>query len=267
MSEQTFVSLLPADAVESTGLPLDDADVILKSARFEMWNYNGQQAAGPALHIVFIDGEDKSHDQYYSAGKAEKSVPSDDGKYLLPTGDQKGLNKATKAFAFLASLFNADAAGINALLADGDVSKLDGLRAHIIAVADKDKDGTVIKNAKGYDRTTLVVSKIIALPGQKPGGAKKGAATPAAKTTTAAPAAGGGIDPALDAKAAGYLLQILAERGGSVAKKEVPTLVFQAANNAKDADKAKLTTLVFKKEFLEAHPEFTVENDAVSMAA
>jgi hypothetical protein len=148
----SHVSLLPADAVEGAGLPLDDVDVIIKEARFALWNYNGTQAEGPALRVIFVDGEEKSHEQYFSAGKIEKSVPSDDGKKLLPVSDAspKGLNKSTKAFTFLASLFNADPA-VGTLLADGDVSKLDGLRAHVIAAADKNDKGETIKNAKGLE--------------------------------------------------------------------------------------------------------------------
>lgn len=264
MSEQRIASLNPADFIEG-GL-LDDADVIVKEARFALWDYNGQAKQTAALRVVFVDGEDKTHEQYYSAGDPERYVPSDDGCSLIITGTSSGLNKTSNAALFITSLVNADAK-VGELLAGGNISKIDGLRAHVNRVAQQKRAG-LAGSDDGKNRTILLVTKIIALPGQKPSGAKKGGApTPAATASKAAPAAGGGDASELDGKAAGYLLQILAERGGSVAKKEVPTLVFQAANNAKDPDKAKLTTLVFKKEFLDAHPEFAVEGDTVSMAA
>jgi hypothetical protein len=259
----SHVSLLPADAVEGAGLPLDDVDVIIKEARFALWNYNNTQAEGPALRVIFVDGEEKSHEQYFSAGKIEKSVPSDDGKKLLPVSDAspKGLNKSTKAFTFLASLFNADPA-VGTLLADGDVSKLDGLRAHVIAAADKNDKGETIKNAKGYDRTTIVVSKIIALPGQTPkaaaAGKKAAAGAPAAP---AAAAAAGNAE--LDAKVAEIVLGVLAEQGGTVARLKLSPLVFKAAG--KESNKQAIVTRAFQEDFLKAN--FGYDGTNVSMAA
>lgn len=266
MSDQQFVSLFPEDAVEGAGLPLDDADVILKDVSFVLWNYNGTQPDGPALRVVFVDGEDKEHIQYYSAGKIEKSVPSEDGTKLLPVNleSPRGLNKSTKAYAFLTSMLNADP-GVRALLAEGNVKKLTDTRAHVQAVADKEKDGTTKKNAKGYDRTTILVSKIIALPGQKPAaaGAKAAKATAAAPAAAAAAPANSDIDDAT----VGYILGVLAANGGSVAKAQLTTKVFQAANAAKDANKSPITTRAGQVEFLKGRSEFSFDGTTVSIAA
>src|SRR3990167_1802900 len=203
MSETRTASLNPADAVQ--GGFLDDADVIIEGASFAIWDYNGKGKATTALRVAYKDGDDKLHEQYYSAGSPERYVPSDDGKKLLLTGTATGLSNQSNLVKYLTALVNA---GFPVDKLGDDVSGLVGLRAHVNAVS---QPRTNMQNEGDKDRTILLVTKIIALPGQKPGGGVSKAAggagkTAAAKAVPAAAAASAPTDDEVAERVIGYIV-------------------------------------------------------------
>jgi hypothetical protein len=249
MSEVRYASFNPEAFVQG-GTLLDDADVIVRNPRITHFTYPGGKSTTTALVLEFEDAESKKHEQPYSIGQPEKFAPSDDGSKVLLTGTATAINKSSNFAQFIASLINS---GVPvSLFQTDDIKAIDGLRIHVNAVAQKDKSGNVVKNDKGYDRTVLLATKLIALPGEKPksGGAK---ATAGSKPAAAPAQAAAEVSDELADKAVRYLSTIAGEQGGSVPRAKVSTLVFQAAMKAKDDAKQQLMKVVFDEGFLKAN--------------
>lgn len=234
------VSLRPSDAI-SGGL-LDDVDVHIDKARYEIFDYQGKSDPAPALvlHCTLEDGEE--HTEALSVGRATDWQPSDDGKELIPVGQATSLRDKCKAILFLQSLVNA---GFDEeLLADGDPSVLDGLGVHLTRVTVDYKGLEKRRDAEGreQDFTVLNVSKINYLPGEggKKGGGKgkkadgggkgggKGkAASGSGKGKASAKSESAEPDTDLDEAAEGALMTALAESGGSIESRAIPTKVYK----------------------------------------
>lgn len=271
MSEVRYATFDPEAFAVGGGL-LDDADVLVKSARFQHFSYPGSNEVTTALMTILEDAEGKIHEQPYSVGNPEKFAPSEDGSKVLLTGTANSINAKSNFAQFVKSLI--DAGVPRTLFQTDDIRVLDGLRVHVVAVAQKDKDGKTIKNAKGFDRTVLLASKLIALPGEKPTAAAKTTAPKGTKAATgapatakapAAPAAGVEVTQEIADKAVGYIAQVAAKQGGTVARSKVSALVFQLAMQAKDSDKASLPKLAFDKDFLAANSERAVESTVANV--
>jgi hypothetical protein len=263
MSEVRYATFDPEGFAVGGGL-LDDADVLVKSARFQHFTYPSGEVT-TALMAILEDAESKVHEQVYSVGDPEKFAPSEDGSKVLLTGTANSINAKSNFAQFVKSLI--DSGVPRTLFQTDNIGVLDGLRIHVVGVAQKDKDGKVIKNAKGFDRTLLLASKLIALPGEKPAAAPKTAAPKATKAATGAPAtasapaapAAGPVSQEIADKAVQYIAQVAVKQGGSVPRAKVSALVFQAAMVAKDTDKASLPKLAFDPDFLAANSGRPVE--------
>lgn len=241
------LSFNPNDAVQG-GL-LDAADVIVRAARICMWDYNGKAKATTAIRVQFEDGDGKLHEQYYSIGDPERYVPSEDGTQVLPTNGATGLNTSSNGYQFMKSLVDS---GVPADFVTTDISKIDGIKLHVQQVAQPKRAG--LSDQK--DRTILLATKLIALPGQSPvKGGSKGSANATAPAAAAASVSGDVADKAII-----YISQVLAANGGTVPRAKVSQLVFQAANTAKDSDKAALTKIVYDEKFLAENSGRPVEN-------
>lgn len=272
MSEVQYASFDPETFVAGGGL-LDDADVIVRNPRFASFTYPGTSSTTTALMTDLEDAEGKLHEQPYSVGDPQKFAASEDGQKVLLTGTATSINAKSNFAEFAKSLVNAGVP--RTLLQQASVEGvkvLDGLRIHVVAQVQKDKSGNAIKNSKGYDRTLLLATKLIALPGEQPK-ANQAASKPAAgapkatKTAAAAPAvASAPVSEELADKAVQYITQVAGEQGGSVARAKVSTLVFQAAMKTKDADKQRLTSLSFDEGFLTANSGRPVQSGDVMVA-
>lgn len=254
MSENKTVSLRPTDAVQG-GL-LDDADVTVTGARFDFFTYSSGQSGVGAI-LDFEDADGKTTEQFYSAGDANKFVPSDDKTRLLITGNATGLNKSSNTYELLSSLVSSGFPEDK--LADGNIGAIVGLKAHVNRKAmPKSKDSD-------KERSVLVVTKIHSLPGETTakGGGKKAAGTKAA----AAPAAAASSE--IDAEATGVVIGLLAENGGSIERSKISQLAFQKLQAEKNPNKSKITTRVFAEDFLKSLAESGVEYDGktIKMAA
>jgi hypothetical protein len=176
----SYISLSPDDATQG-GL-IDDIDVVIIDAATCEWDYNGQAAAGPALAVQFEDRNHVTHDQYYSAGRAEDWAPTPDGCGFQAVSGKTGFNNSTNLMKFFDSL--AKEGFPKDLLAAGNVKAIIGTDCHVLQV-EQDRKG-LVRTGKNADRksTTLLVSKIHSLPGtdnKKPASAT----APAGKSTAA----------------------------------------------------------------------------------
>ncbi len=258
MSEARYATFDPEQFAVGGGL-LDDADVIIKSARFAHFTYPGSGKTTTALVVTFEDAEGKAHEQVYSIGDTDKFAPSEDGSKVLLTGTATSINAKSNFAQFAKSLIDA---GVNrTLLQTDDIRVIDGMRLHVLGVSQKDKDGKAIKNEKGFDRTLLLASKLLALPGEKvtakpAAKTTKPAATGApatAKATATAPAAGEPPSQEVADKAVQFISQAVVKAGGTVKRSSISPLVFQAAMIAKDPNKQSLPKLAFDPAFLAAN--------------
>jgi hypothetical protein len=166
----------------SKGGKVPDGDYTIKSVTCEMFDYQGKTALGPALCFVFDDGSGSTHEQYYSAGSAELLVPSDDKKRMVhPRGETSKWSEGSNGSLMLASLMKAGFP--KERLTGDDVTVFNGTKVTITAVAQpkrglaNEQEGKVIS----------LVTKVLALPGEKKAPPRPPAATTAA--ATAAPAA------------------------------------------------------------------------------
>lgn len=258
---------------------IDDADVVIQSARFATWDYKGQ--VNPpvlALKLELRDDENQVHEDYLSAGDLKFFVPSSDGRKAIPVGSQQKLNLNTNAVEFLISLMNADTRGQLAAKIKGgdDISVIDGTRVHIVRKAQKKRAGLVIQAAEPQpgqlpgqpqrEKRVLTVEKVLAYPGEAVGAAgavaapAPGAITPAtaapgvvaaAPATAAAPAAPAGSEAVMNA-ALGTLFTILGEAGGSIKKAQIAGKVFSNADVKlmAAADRNSLLGMIVRDDFL-----------------
>jgi hypothetical protein len=228
------ISLAPSSFVAGGGL-LNDEDVTITDAAFSLWDYQGKSAVQvPALGIEFTDADGKAEEQYYSCGKIDHFVPSEDGKSLVPVADKTAISNQANAALFLGSLVNAGLP--EDILAAGDITRLVGAKVHVQRVP-QPKRSTDDPGAKAKE--ILVVTKILALPGEtgKPKGLTKagtagvkpnGAAT---KTTAPAPvAAAAAADTSeLDTATTEAVIEVLGANDGTVALKALPAKIFAAS--------------------------------------
>jgi hypothetical protein len=227
-----YISLSPDDFTQG-GL-IDDIDVEIIDAASCEWDYNGQQAAGPALAVQFQDPNGQTHDQYYSAGKAEDWSPSEDGHGFISVSGKTTVNTSSNLAKLFASM--VEAGFPKELLASGDVKVIIGTKCHVNQVAQERKG--LIRTGKNADRpsTTLLVTKIHSLPGAD----TKSPAKAAGKATTTTKAAGGKANGAaaattaasgnadMDEAIVGALIAALGEADGPLPKKAMVQVVFKA---------------------------------------
>jgi hypothetical protein len=247
---QQGASLRPGDFAQGGGM-IDDVDLTVKQARFVLWDYDGK-VANPtlALKLDLEDDDGVVHEQYYSAGDPKHFVPSNDGTRAVPTGTKSALSGSSNMFLLIASL--TDSGFPEDQLSD-DVSVFDGLRGHFIRVPQPKRTGLPTQpGADTRDKTVLVMNKLIAMPGATVKG-KKAAGKPNGQGgKAAAPAASAAATTDLDEKAQDVVMSVLADRDGSVAKKDIASAAFKAASDVDAKTKAQIAKLVYTDEFLNA---------------
>lgn len=247
-------SLKPSDAVEGGGL-LDNVDVMWKEVLFEMWDYNGTQAASPALKVAMELDDGGEAVQYFSCGKAEDWTPSKDGKKLVPIGGARGLNKASNFMILLDSLIKADFPEDK--IGD-DCSVFEGLEAHMVRVPAPKRPGLAPAKARAdgrtYERTNLVVDKILKLPWEKKGATSKSTS----KEST-------GVDDAVAEKTTAAILEIIEDLGKPITKQQLAGKVHTKLSKEKDKDAMAAAQLANKDDFLNNGP-WSFEKGMVSQA-
>jgi biotin carboxyl carrier protein len=263
VSTQKYASMATEDLKEGTGL-FDNVDGRVTAFKLTKEAPEGYAAEGNPIFAylyLLLDGtqpeDERKVSQSYSLGAmaGDNFDISEDGYGLIPKNDDAAIRKDSKYGTFISVL---ETSGFpKPILQAGDMSKVIGLYGHWKRVADKERNFSEDQRTRpGQKKTkfppsTLVCTKILALPGE----AAKTAAAPATATATA-PASTASATPVsaddLDTQVGGYLLQVLAEKGGSVQRAQLTLLLSKAAMkepNRQDiarrgADEAYLATMV-----------------------
>jgi hypothetical protein len=241
-SNRTPISMKPSDA-ESGGL-LDDVNATITKAEATTWDYNGQADPGPALKITLKADDGGEAEQYYSAGKMERVVPSEDGTCFYPAegASSKGLNNNCNAMTFLLSCTDQ---GFPEEKMENFTS-LVGLYAHFNRVPQKERAGLDDPNKK---KTILVVTKIISMPWEKKGrvAAKTSPAeTSSVVTTTAATVNGSAV---LNNEAIAAVVAALIKANGPIEVTRLGLAAYQAGD-PKSPNRKHLIKHVLTSEFL-----------------
>lgn len=175
---------------------LDDVDATIISCKTGEYTYTNSNTVANGL-IVAFDGPDGEHIEFYSSGKA---APTEDG-----TGFDVKLDMKSKAKQFIDSLLALKFPNV-----DTDVRVFEGAKVHVNRkalpkMAGIDKEGD-------KDKTVLLVTKIIALPGAKgatrPSGVQAGQRTTA--TTIATSKSAASANGEIDAAAIATVLELVA---------------------------------------------------------
>jgi hypothetical protein len=253
-----FVSLNPDNA--SQGGLIDDIDVEITDALAVLWDYNGQQAAGPAMAVEYTDVNGGQHIQYYSCGKSEDWMPHESGEGFVPVSGKTGFNNNTNINMLMDSLVKA---GFPKESLTGNVKVIVGTRCHVKQQI-TERAG-LVRTGKNAQRppSTLLVTQIHQLPEGVGGGEVSGVAgtaatvpAPASKANGVAPAGGQAAMAAapvgdLDSDIQGWLLEALSE-SPVIEKKDIVKTVFQKANTAgkSAADRNKAVIRAGQQDFL-----------------
>lgn len=202
-----------SEAIETSSSFIQDADVRVVAAAWNVFDFNGKgkktdhnpTGANLALALTVrplaAETEEEDETYQYTGSYISKFAPSEtaDGTPLTEVGQAgqyvvlaegstaSGFLKNTDLMTFLKELSNAQFPEDRIPeRADGFV----GMEGHIKRVPQKKKDGTVSLNAKGYENTLPIFTRILKFPWEKAKGtapAAKGGAKPvvATKTTVA----------------------------------------------------------------------------------
>lgn len=259
------VSLNPEHAI-SGGL-LDDVDVEIITARFEIYDYEGKGDPAPVLLLKLKTEDGEEHKEALSVGKIADWQPSDDGKELQAVGNATSLRDKCKAILFLQSC--ASAGFPPDKLEPGDASVLDGLGFHALRVTVDYRGLEKKRDAQGreMDFTVLNCSKINYLPGEKKGGKGAAAAKSSGTKKKAAPAsapAASGADLDIDSAAEAALLELLIEVDGEIQAKMIPTKIYKKLTDVKN--KNLVLKRSYEEDFLSGERPWTYEDGVVKLA-
>jgi len=264
---------------------IDDIDIEVIRARFVLYDFEGKSdGEKTCLCLTMKDLDGNEHPSYYSAGDPQYFVPSEDPKNedlngidLVAVGEKKIINGSTNCAVFITSLFNAGFP--EDLMEQGDVRVLEGLKAHVNRVAQPKRNNLPKKDGQKADPTVLVVTSILALPGESKPVTKtaaktaattkpNGAAKPAAKATaqTASPSSGAEVDQDLLTELTGEIIGLFAEKGATEMKRVDITKGLFSSIDKTNPNRNKLIQLAGQEPYLKAIEGFTFDGSKLSQA-
>lgn len=243
---------------------LDDVDVLWENVQCEMYDYGGKSDAAPCVGADLIAEDADPVRQYWSVGSADNWEPSEGGSYMVPVGKDSAFRKGSNIFLMLKSL--EEAGFPMERLNDGDITILNGLRAHMVRKPAPKREGFGQSMRRGEDgkereAKVLLVERIISLPWDEeaPAETKKpkgkaapkasGKAAPKASTkpdtdSTTSDDAGGSVEQ----EAKDLLTQLVIDGGGNVAKKDIPSAAFKILGS--NPHRNSILALLFKDAFI-----------------
>lgn len=246
MAKQTEsgASLRPSE-MSAGGALIDDADVTIKSATFELYDFNGKAQSKACAALTLVTEEGEEHVEYLSAADPKHFMPSADNTRLLAVGDKTGLNNNSKFALFVISLINA---GFPEADVTDSIDFLDGLRVHIKRKA-APKSWSSMKPRGGSNDREATILEVTEILDNKPAPKGKGGA---AKTTAKAGGKKAAAADDLDAEVTTFVQQALEAAGGEITTKAlVPSLYRLVTGDNKKA----IVKRAYEAEFLQAGME------------
>lgn len=253
MTEQQQGSWNPEDFTE--GGFFDDKDCTIVEAGVVEFDYQGKQDPVCALMVSFradeADEDEKDRTEYYKIGALSDFTPNAKKTQYVPTGTKRAMNKGGKAALFIRALKDKGFQ-LSKLGGPDGVKALEGLHVHVNNVPMpkfKSKDGTESK-----DSSVLVITRIYDEPAagggkkQSGGASKKAASKPAADS-------GAGSDE-VSSRAEEVVVEVIAEKGGTVAKAQLTAAAFQKIPSSEGKVRNAVVGLISKEDWLgdEARP-------------
>lgn len=250
-------SLKPSDAFQ--GAFLEDVDGTIKDAYMTMHVFEGENSfsnePSPGFMIV-VDTDDGQEPitAFFKMGSAQNWIPNEDKtglKYIGPTrkdGKQPGFSAKCKGMIFLTSLVNNQYP--ESAITDNIKETLVGLKCHFDNVVKEAKDKSIGKDGK-YNVT--IVTKIYELPPHVKGNGKKASPKTNGKTSTSAASTASASSPDdIQDKAIGWMVKVLSNNPEGLLKTKLAPMVIQDPDLKGDPDQMKISTVVFRANFLEA---------------
>lgn len=235
-------SMNPDDMSEG-GL-VDNVSATWKECRFELGYGPGRQqgADAPTFHITMdVEGGEEA-ESYYSCGKASDWEPSPDGTELIPIGAAAGINKSSNLGLLIASLTKA---GYPKDKLTTNATDFEGLVCHMTREKAPERVGLPPQpraDGRVFEKTILLVDKIIKLPWEKQG---KGGPS----FTTTAKTEG---KEEMGQKATDIVVGIMGENPKGLDK---PKLIQKVYTKLKaDPDRNSILAMVQRDEFLSEGP-------------
>jgi hypothetical protein len=146
---------------EGDGLPPPGNYRVVES-RFVSWDYRGKAEPVLALRWKLVGDDQQPREQYYSAGKLDRFMPSPDGLRALPVSTATHFQKSTNVSVLMMELLNAQFP--ETVLAQDDASRFEGLYAFFTHIRQQRRSGLDQEGAR--ERMLLIPAQIHALPGQ-----------------------------------------------------------------------------------------------------
>lgn len=238
----------------SEGGGLIQGDLIWRKPRFEQFNYGGKGPETPTFAIDLEDEQGAIVVQNWSVGNGDDWAPSKDGHKIIAVGKADKLSKSSNFYQLLKSLLEG---GWPKGKVTDDVSVFEGMKCHMIRIPAPKREGLSGGTPSKYEKTILVVDKVITLPWEGEGKGKgKGTA------------ASGNGDDDLSEKAQGLIMEILGDAEGPMDPMKIAAAVFKRLQKEKMDVKEinKYTNLIAGKDrsFIENGP-WTFEKGKASM--
>jgi hypothetical protein len=221
---QGAASFNPDDA---SGL-VDNVRAIVKSVVVDFFSADSG-FKGVNANFTYAPAGAPEFTERYMIGSAEEWAPNSTKTGVLPVAPGKKIWNKSEIFRLITSFVNA---GFPKANVGGDLSVFVGTDVQLNRIA----DGTVYKDKKtGADRarTTMLVTKVHALPAAGAAGKGKAAAKSAPTSAAATPPAGATDDASNDGVLTEILVEILTEAGKPVTREQLAQPVFIKATKRK----------------------------------
>jgi hypothetical protein len=265
---ERFISFDP-ESFEVGGGAIPSGQLLVKTARFKVFDYNGRANPTFSLQLVLVADDNQEYTQYYSAGDPNAFQASEDGRYAVPTGANTAFRSTSNVAMFFGEAVNC---GFPAnKLAEGDIGVLDGWYAEFKEKAQPERAGLEAQpstDGRTRKRTLSVPVRSISLPWEASarGAAPAVGVAPGAAVASAAVAAPGApSDDELNVLGLAVIEKAIADSGGTTAPRETlaqKTFEVYATDGRKSAIMTHLFNPVFVA-FLQAQG-YTVDTETIS---
>jgi len=230
------------DTQESTGGILNNVVAEITKARWVEWDYNGKGNYGSAIfaEVVYTDEEGEEYKQHYSPGKTIQQACkiTDNGKSL--DGPEGMKVRASSNFGIWINSLKDN--GVPPELLGADISAVEGLKGVWVQYAPKRSIDQ--KNEKGYDKTIIILSSVVSLPGE---------------SNTSSSSSNSNVDDA----AVAYLTMLLAEKG-DVKKSGIAAALMANKDFKAEPNRNAIMKRMLDEEFLSSELAWSYKKGTVS---